>query len=126
MKMKVANTVINVFLFFIRSMKYTCDHCNVPFSSKGNIQSHMQLKHMSHRTFKCAMCKQKSKIYKEKKNARVHLKKSHFGGAGVKMTQMLRKRIDKNIIEVYDASDEQQIGNPGITFFQIKDKKLSY
>lgn len=111
------STVIRAFIY-VHSMKHTCDYCKTVFSSKGNILSHMQLKHMPHRsTFKCAVCKQKSKIYSQKKNARIHLKKHHFGGSGVTMTKMLRKRIDRKIIEINDEIDEQQTGNPGNIIF---------
>lgn len=100
---------------FKYSMKYTCDYCKTECSSKGNILSHMQLKHMSRRKFKCAMCKKKSKTYSQKKNARTHLKKCHFGGPGVAITKSLRKRIDQKIIEVNDKSNNQpKTGNPGI------------
>lgn len=56
-------------------MKFTCDYCKTGCSTKGNILSHMRLKHTPHRKFKCAICAEKSKIYNQKKNARIHLKK---------------------------------------------------
>lgn len=86
-------------------MKFTCDYCKTGCSTKGNILSHMRLKHTPHRKFKCAICAEKSKIYNQKKNARIHLKKNHFGGPGIFITKKLRKRIDRKIIEI--KSDEQ-------------------
>lgn len=107
-------------------MTFICDYCNLGCSSKGNILSHMLLKHTPHVSFKCALCNQKSKIYSQKKNIRIHLKKSHFGGPGVSMTKKLRKRIDKKIIEINDLplSNEQKTGN--MLMFVMKYVKFFY